>query len=93
MWEEPALRDGFDIIIEDGLHTFPANVCFFENSIHKVKAGGYYIIEDIHIAEHPTYQEQMRIWKEKYSDCEFALLSLPSFKNKIDNSLMIIRKK
>ena len=36
-----------DIIIEDGLHTYEANVCFLENSIHKLKVNGYYIVEDI----------------------------------------------
>lgn len=37
----------FDIIIEDGLHSFYANKIFFENSIHRLKTGGIYIIEDI----------------------------------------------
>lgn len=44
MWDT---LDPFDIIIEDGLHTFEANVCFFENSIHKLNTNGYYIIEDV----------------------------------------------
>lgn len=31
MWsEEPELSENFDFIIEDGLHEFHANVCFFE---------------------------------------------------------------
>lgn len=30
MWNEPALEENFDIIIEDGLHTFSANVCFLK---------------------------------------------------------------
>ena len=47
MWNKPNLQDNFDIIIEDGLHTFNANVCFFENSIHKLNPNGYFIIEDI----------------------------------------------
>ena len=37
----------FDFLLEDGLHTYDANICFFENSIHKVKKGGLYVIEDI----------------------------------------------
>ena len=47
MWNENDLHDNFDIIVEDGLHTFNANVCFFENSIHKLNPNGYFIIEDI----------------------------------------------
>ena len=41
LWDHKELEEPFDIIIEDGLHTFDANVCFFENSIHKVKKGGF----------------------------------------------------
>jgi len=38
MWSnEPELSENFDFIIEDGLHEFHANVCFFEKSIHKLK--------------------------------------------------------
>ena len=44
MWKS---LDGFDIIIDDGLHEFHANKCFFENSIEKLNPGGFYIIEDI----------------------------------------------
>ena len=47
MWIKPDLQENFDIIIEDGLHTFDGHVCFFENSIHKLKTNGYYIIEDV----------------------------------------------
>ena len=37
----------FDIIIDDGLHDYDANITFFENSIGMLKNGGIYIIEDI----------------------------------------------
>ena len=37
----------FDIILEDGLHEYNANICFFENSIDYLKNNGIYIIEDI----------------------------------------------
>jgi hypothetical protein len=37
----------FDIIIDDGLHDYSANITFFENSIDMLKTGGIYIIEDI----------------------------------------------
>jgi hypothetical protein len=45
MWE--SLPD-MDIIIDDGLHTFEANVTLFENSIQKLKHSGIYVIEDLH---------------------------------------------
>lgn len=37
----------FDIIVDDGLHEAPANVCFFLESFGRLKPGGIYIIEDI----------------------------------------------
>lgn len=37
----------FDIIIDDGLHDLNCNLPFLDMLIHKVKKGGYYIIEDI----------------------------------------------
>jgi hypothetical protein len=37
----------FDVMIDDGLHEAPANICFFMESFHKLKPGGIYVIEDI----------------------------------------------
>jgi hypothetical protein len=37
----------FDLIIDDGPHTFTSNLLFFKKSINKLKAGGIYIIEDV----------------------------------------------
>ena len=39
--------DKFDIIIEDGLHEYNANISFFENAINYLSEDGIYIIEDI----------------------------------------------
>ena len=92
MWNEPALLDNFDIIIEDGLHTFDANVCFFENSIHKLKENGFYIIEDIQNSEINLFQKQIKEWESRYKDCSFRLLKLPSSCNFCDNTLLVIFK-
>lgn len=45
MWS--SIQDDFDIIIDDGLHEFEANVNFLISSLHKLKVGGYFIIEDL----------------------------------------------
>jgi 23S rRNA U2552 (ribose-2'-O)-methylase RlmE/FtsJ len=37
----------FDIMIDDGLHTFEAGVNTLVNSFHKLRKGGTYIIEDV----------------------------------------------
>jgi|694.fasta_scaffold05171_22 hypothetical protein len=94
MWNNKDLEDNFDIIIEDGLHTFNANVCFFENSIHKLKSGGYYIIEDIVITEKHLFINKINNeWKIKYPEYIFNLVEIPSLVNIHDNNLLIIYKK
>ena len=92
MWNESELQDNFDIIIEDGLHTFTANVCFFENSIHKLKQNGYYIIEDITGNDKDLFVNQIPIWESQYKDCVFTLLQIPSFRNDWDNTLLVVYK-
>ena len=46
MWESIG-SDNFDVIIDDGLHTFDAGISLFRESIGKLRSGGIYIIEDI----------------------------------------------
>jgi hypothetical protein len=92
MWDESHLQENFDIIIEDGLHTFNANVCFFENSIHKLKAGGFYIIEDIGHTEEHLFVNKIKEWEDKYVGYSFTLLKLPSLINNHDNTLLVVFK-
>lgn len=49
IWNDLLLKENIDIMIDDGLHKFTANVCFFENSIHKLKQNGYYIMKFIYL--------------------------------------------
>ncbi len=92
MWDEPDLQDNFDIIVEDGLHTFNANVCFFENSIHKLKQNGYFIIEDIVNNEEYLFENKIKEWEKQYKDCSFTLLKIPSSCNLWDNNLLVVVK-
>jgi SAM-dependent methyltransferase len=39
--------DKFDIIIDDGPHTYESQVFFLQNYLTKVKPGGYLVLEDI----------------------------------------------
>ena len=92
MWDEPALNDKFDFILDDGLHTFKANWCFFENSIHKLTRDGIYIIEDILNNEIPLFYDIINNEaKLKYPQLSFSLLKIPSVVNKFDNNLIIIK--
>jgi hypothetical protein len=90
MWNEPNLQEKFDIIIEDGLHEFNANVCFFENSIHKLKQNGYFIIEDIINNDKPLFKNKITEWESQYKDCLFTLLTIPSSCNYCDNTLLVV---
>ena len=93
MWEEtPELSENFDIIIEDGLHTFEANKCFFENSFYKVKTGGVYIIEDVSINDISKYNQQLLDWKKQFPILAYNIVILPHKRNTYDNCLICITK-
>jgi hypothetical protein len=91
MWNNNELHDEFDIIIEDGLHTFSANVCFFENSIHKLKKTGFYIIEDINVNDINLFHNKIEEWKLIYPNLLFEIIQIPSTKNIHDNNLLLIK--
>jgi hypothetical protein len=92
MWNQPLLHENFDIIIDDGLHEYSANVCFFENSIHKLNKNGYFIIEDILEKEESLFTNKIKEWELKYTECSFTLLKIPSTRNIYDNTLLIVYK-
>jgi len=93
MWADSILHDNFDVIIDDGLHTFNANVCFFENSIYKLKSNGYYIVEDIISHEIQSFINKITEWESRYTDCIFTLITIPSTHNNHDNTLLVVYKK
>ena len=65
-------------------------MCFFENSIHKLKPGGYYIIEDIQQIQKYLFQTAIEGWKNEYPHLTFEIVDIPSSKNNIDNVLLVI---
>ncbi len=83
----------FDIIIDDGLHKFEANNNFLLNSIHKLKAGGVYIIEDV-------YEEIINMFKPIFTNDFFIqngikigrIFQLPHLTNSFDNNLIVLVK-
>jgi len=91
LWAQPALAAPFDIIIDDGLHRFDANVTFFENSIHKLAQGGVYIIEDVRIEDIPLFSAKIGEWKQK-NDVIAEIIPLASSVNQYDNTLIMVRR-
>jgi len=91
LWMQPELQESFDIIIEDGLHEFDANVKFFENSIHKLKDNGYFIIEDILVKNLGLYYTKIREWRIKYPQRTFTIVTYeqPS-NNNSDNCVIVV---
>jgi len=95
MWGNRILKDiNFDIMVEDGLHTIDAQMCFFENSIYKLKKGGTYIIEDFNHRSAERYAS--RLSQYKYIDLSADIYQVPPtsehHKENLNNSLVIIRK-
>jgi hypothetical protein len=93
LWAEPSLSEEFDVVIEDGLHTFEANISFLESSIHKVRRGGYYIVEDVREEDLPRWREQLETrYGTFYSGFSFCLVTLPWLFNTSDNILLVARR-
>ena len=77
----------FDIILEDGLHEYNANICFFENSIDYLKNNGIYIIEDIFYKDKKKF---LNYFKSK--NYNFSIVDIYHKKNIANNCLAIVRK-
>ena len=77
----------FDIILEDGLHEYNANICFFENSIDYLKNNGIYIIEDVFYKDKKKF---LNYFKNK--NYNFSIVDIYHKKNIANNCLVIVRK-
>ncbi|MEP1094371.1 MAG: hypothetical protein ABJG78_04645 [Cyclobacteriaceae bacterium] len=93
MWNEIGDSKEFDIIIEDGLHTYDANISFFEPSIEKISKTGYYIIEDVELKEFPRWVEIIESnYIKKYPHLVFVMIKLPvrPLESNTDNNLIVV---
>ena len=79
--------DKFDIILEDGLHEYNANICFFENSIKYLDDDGIYIIEDIYYKDKKKFINYFK--KLEYN---FSIVDIFHEENISNNIIVIIRK-
>jgi hypothetical protein len=90
LWKNIGDDVQFDVIIDDGLHEFSANDAFVRNSIHKLKPGGIYVIEDVHHTGLDKFRsagiEYSRIFK-----CDVQIVMLPYEFNDSNNTLMLLR--
>ena len=80
-------EEKFDIILEDGLHEYSANICFFENAIDFLEEDGIYIIEDIY------YKDKIKFIKYfENKNYNFSIIDIFHKENIANNCLIIIRK-
>jgi len=79
--------DYFDVILEDGLHEFNANICFFENSIKYLSPSGTYIIEDVYYKDQEKFINYFK--KLNYN---FAVIDIYHQRNIANNCLIVIKK-
>lgn len=77
----------YDVILEDGLHEFNANICCFENCINYLDNDGFYIIEDIYYKD---YSKFINYFKNK--NYNYSIIEIFHKKNISNNNLIIISK-
>ena len=92
LWSNSELEEGFNIIIEDGLHIFESNVHFFENSYHKLKVGGIFIIEDVMYYTLDRWNHKLQEWTARFPNMSFRLYLIPHERNLHDNTLVIAKR-
>ena len=77
----------FDVILEDGLHEYNANICFFENSIKFLSDSGVYIIEDVYFKDKKKFINYFN-----KSDYNYSIIDIYHKKNIANNCVVIVRK-
>ena len=77
----------FDIILEDGLHEYNANICFFENSIEYLSDSGFYIIEDVYFKDKIKFINYFKNY-----DYNYLIVDIFHTNNIANNCIVIVRK-
>jgi hypothetical protein len=86
LWKEVGVND-FDFMVDDGLHTFEAGLCLFENSVSKLSKYGVYIIEDVNVFNLAKY-------KDYFDNKEYQVDYVSLFQQDLspaDNNIVVIR--
>lgn len=86
-WQNVDAND-FDLMVDDGLHTFEAGSTLFLHSIDRLSQNGIYVIEDVGSADLLRYKD---FFHDKDYIVEYVCLYRPSI-SLDDNSLVVIRK-
>ena len=94
MWENETLKNiDFDVIMDDGKHEYISNINFLENSYHKLKEGGFFIVEDLlTLSTLNSFKEKIEVLRETLKPRYIQLLEIPNPHNSIDNNILLIQK-
>lgn len=87
MWEKVG-HEKFDLMIDDGLHTFAAGITLFENSSHLLDDFGVYVIEDVNPWDVASFEEYFQNLELQV----YFVHLLRRGKSLGDNSLVAIKK-
>jgi len=94
LWSDPGLQEGVDILIEDGLHTFEANISFLEGSLRHLRPGGIYVTEDIMLSDVEAWYDRLEsVYSKQYPTYEFAFAVIARDGSGGSNNLLVIRRK
>lgn len=81
----------FDVILDDGLHKFSAGRTLFENTIHRLKPDGVYLIEDVSQIDLSKYAAYFADHIDEYY-CRYINLYRPAIPLGGNSIVMITRK-
>jgi protein YibB len=79
----------FDIIVDDGLHTFEANSRFLTCAICKLASGGFYVIEDISTDQHNLEKYDALL---QNTQLHGFMIQIPHNENRVDNCVAILQR-
>lgn len=86
MWDSLGVTN-FDVMIDDGLHTFQAGKTLFENSVHMLSKTGLYIIEDVTFDDLLLYQNYFV--SQEHCNARFVCMSQRGVYHR-QNNLVIV---
>ena len=82
-------KTNFDLIIDDGLHSYNSSLNFFLHSFERLKKDGLYIVED----EDYKYIDKLRNSLKKFNpEVSMFKNNLSKKNNSTNNNLIVIRK-
>ena len=90
MWNQIP-EEQFDVVLDDGLHRFDANWNFFVHSVHKVKKGGFYIVEDLLPETARQFRERLQDIQAKYNPSFLDVIQIPHSTNDADNTVFVMQ--